>query len=221
MVDASPFHARKFSDIAGDLIREEILTGVLKPGERINELALSERLAISRSPLREAMRGLDAEGLVEFVPGRGAFVTTPSAESVKQLGEVRSAIEMQVARLASERIDDAGRARLRDVMDQLEQVLADPDRSYPMQIDFHHVLGQLTQNPKLGQLSDEIERQLRIVRAARAADPQRAQQVLREHRAIFDAVLAGDTERAVEAMRLHIEASTRGSLELLKAPAAR
>lgn len=221
MSDASPFQTRKFSDIAGDLIRQEILSGALKPGERINELAVSERLSISRSPLREALRALDAEGLVELVAGRGAFVTRPSAQSVQDLGEVRAAIEMQVARLAAERLDDDGRARLEALMNGIEQVLADPESVYPVEIDFHHVLAELTRNPKLLQMSDEIERQLRIGRVARGSSPERAQQVLREHRAIYEAVIAGEAERAVEAMRAHIEESTRSIIDLFddaKAP---
>jgi len=214
--DESPFHTRKFSDIAGDLIRQEILSGALKPGERVNELALSERFSISRSPLREALRALEAEGLVELVPGRGAFVTTPSAESVQHLGEVRAAIEMQVARLAAQRLDEDGRARLEDMMAGIEGALADASSGYPAELDFHHALAEVARNPKLLQMSDEIERQLRIGRLARGSSPARARQVLAEHRAIFEAVVAGDVERAVETMREHIETSTQSMLELIE-----
>lgn len=215
MNGASPFHTRKFSDIAGDLIRQEILSGALKPGERINELALSERFSVSRSPLREALRDLGAEGLVNFVPGRGAFVMAPSPESVRHLSEVRIPIEMQVARLAAERLDDDGRARFEELMSGIEQVLADPESDYPAEIDFHHMLAELTQNPKLLQMSDEVERQLRIGRIARGSSPMRAQQVLREHRTIFEAVIARDPDAAAAAMREHLEESARSMAELL------
>ena len=217
MTDLTQFRTRKFSDIASDLIREEILSGKLAPGDRINELALSDRLQISRSPLREALRDLNGEGLVRMVPGRGAFVASPDAEGVNHLGEVRLAIEMQVARLAAERIDDAGRDRLKSVMDQLENVLSNPARSYPHQIDFHHALGQVTQNPKLLQYSDEIERQLRVARLARGAAPDRAQEVLREHRAVFEAVVTGDPDAAAEQMRLHMIQSTRSIVAMIHA----
>lgn len=219
MVQTPQFSVQKYSDIAGDLIREEILGGELGPGQRINEIALSERLKISRSPLREALRVLQAEGLVRMVPGRGAFVSSPDVDSVRHMGEARLAIETHVARLAAERIDDEGRASLQRVMDALENVLADPTRSYPVQIDFHHALTQIIQNPKLSQLSDEIERQLRLARNARASVPGRAQEVLHEHRRIFNAVIAGDADASAEHMRMHIEQSTNAMLGILSSEA--
>lgn len=212
----SPFRSRKYSDIASDLIRQEILAGELVPGQRINEIALSERLQISRSPLREALRALDAEGLVRMVSGRGSFVASPDLDTVKHLTEVRVMIEVTAARLAAERVTDEARESLRAVISDIAFELEKPDANYPVHIDFHHALARVSANPKLLQMSDEIERQLRVVRNARALKLERAQNVMTEHSAIAEAVIAADPDAAAEAMRVHVEASNAGIIEILE-----
>ena len=81
---AELFHSRTFSEIAGEILRERIMSGALAPGTRLNEVALADELQISRPPLREALRVLSGEGLVVIVPGRGAFVIDLDLESFVQ-----------------------------------------------------------------------------------------------------------------------------------------
>lgn len=209
------FVARKFSDIAQDLIRERILAGEYAPGERINEIALSESLQISRSPVREGLRELSAEGLVQMVPGRGAYVTSLTLEMVMQLGEVRMALECAIARTAAERADDGDIERLEAKVAEIEESMSDPNTSYPYQINFHEALGLAAKNPRLVNATDEIERQLRLARVTAAHGPERARMVLVEHRAIADAVALRDPEQAERAMRVHIVASTQAIASLL------
>jgi DNA-binding GntR family transcriptional regulator len=215
MDTANRFSVKKFSDVAVEVVREKILSGELAPGQRINEIALSEELQISRSPLREALRDLTSEGLVTMSPGKGSFVASFDIETVTQIGEIRLTVECAVARFAAERADDSDRAELKQMIGEIEEAIAAPDRPYPHHLNFHHLLGRATKNPRLSQLSDEVERQLRLARIASGNSPTRAREVLAEHRAISDAVLAGDVERADREMRFHITASNDAIIALI------
>jgi DNA-binding GntR family transcriptional regulator len=212
---AELFQTRKFSDIAGELIRGRILAGELPPGARINEVTLSEELKISRPPLREALRVLGGEGLVTIVPGKGAYVVDLDVQSLSQVGEIRMALECASARLAAERSDEHDVARMQQVMDAIERELADEEMPYPHHIDFHQALATATKNPRLATSLEEVVRQLRLTSMQTNEDPRRAHQVLIEHRAVTDAVLRGDVDGAEKAMRDHIQASNEAMVARL------
>lgn len=212
----SPFQVRKFSDIALEMIRERILVGQLQPGERINEVALAESLSISRPPLREALRMLHGEGLVEFTP-RGATVASFDLESVQQLGDVRIALECQMARLAAERADERDIARLEGLMARIESALCEPDHAYPRDTDFHSVLALATRNARLADAADDVKRRLSLARSKTGSDAERARRALGEHRAICDAIIAHDPGAAEAAMRIHIEGSMRAMVARITA----
>jgi DNA-binding GntR family transcriptional regulator len=213
---AELFHSRKFSEIAGEILRERIMSGALAPGARLNEVALAEELKISRPPLREALRVLSGEGLVVIVPGRGAFVTDLDLESFVQVAEVRMALEVETARLAAERVQPDDVERLEHLMAELEEALSGPSRAYPHHLEFHHALAEATRNSHLASHLGEVIRQVRLASIQTNENPQRAHEVLVEHRAIADAVLRGDAAAAAAAMRAHIQANTDATVELLK-----
>lgn len=212
---ANLFQTRRFSDIACGLIRERIMSGELAPGSRLNEVALADEMHISRPPVREALRILSGEGLVEFVPGRGAIVTDVDLASFSQVAEIRMALEVAAARLAAERADAGGIARITAMMAEQQAALDIPGSPYPHHIVFHHELADMTRNPRLATSLAEVVRQVRLASIKTNEDPQRAQQVFAEHRLVADAVLAGDPDAAESAMRTHIEANTRATIALL------
>lgn len=211
------FQTRKFADIALEIIRERIMSGALRPGSRLNEVTLSDELQISRPPLREALSVLSGEGLVRLVPGKGAFVTDLDLDAFIHVGEIRMALEVATARLAAERADATDTARLASLMEALELELREPGNPYPHHIEFHHALAGATKNPRLATALGEVIRQVRLASMQTNENPQRAHEVLVEHRAVADAVLRGDADAAEAAMRSHIAANTDATVTLLKA----
>ena len=211
------FQTRKFSEIAVELLRERIMSGELVPGARLNEVALAEELRISRPPLREALRVLSGEGLVALRPGKGAFVTDLDLESFVHVAEVRMALEVEAARLAATRLDDEHAARLDDLMERLESELSSQTVGYPHHIGFHHAVVEAARNPHLANALGEVIRQVRLASIQTNEDPQRANQVLDEHRVVVAAVLRRDPDAAAAAMREHIRSNTEATVELLRA----
>ncbi|UGQ13371.1 GntR family transcriptional regulator [Yinghuangia sp. ASG 101] len=217
---AGLFQTRTFSAIAADVLRDRIMTGVLATGARLNEVALADELRISRPPIREALRVLAGEGLVELIPGRGAFVVRPDRTSIRHLGEVRLALERATARYAAERADDDDRALLRRLMDETEKELSGTGKPYPHRIEFHAALTEAAHNPRLADLLGEVIRQMRLASIRSNEDPARAREVLHEHRALTEAILRRDADEAEHVMHDHIEATTRAILTVLDAEAA-
>lgn len=213
---AERFHSRKFSEIATDILRERIMSGALAMGDRINEVALSDELGVSRPPLREALRVLSGEGLVHLVPGKGAYVTEFDVASFLHVAEVRLALEVEAARLAAERIDSDGEVLLKQVIAEIHEHLQAAGQGYPHHVKFHHAIAEAAGNPHLASAVGEVLRQVRLPAIQTNDDPQRAQQVLREHRAVAEAILQRDPEAAANTMRAHINANTNATAELLR-----
>ena len=211
------FQTRRFSDIACELLRERIMSGSLAPGSRLNEVALSEELRISRPPLREALRILGGEGLVDFIPGRGAIVTDLDLQSFIQVAEIRMALEVAAARLAAERANPDDVVRLTEAMNAQELELVEPGSPYPHHIVFHHTIAAASHNARLQASLAEVILQVRLASMKTNEDPKRAQQVFTEHRSIAVAVLAADPDAAENAMRQHIDANTQATVGLLSA----
>lgn len=212
-----PFQIKRFSDLAVDLLRSRILSGTLNPGAHLNEVALAESMSISRPPLREAFRVLHAEGLVDMRPGKGVFVAAFDAESVRQLGDLRMALETETGRLAAERATSADLQLLAEVLDQIQAELDEPDRPYPYRIDFHGALATACHNPRLAKVAAGVRQQLRLATVRSGNDPARAQAALLEHREVCDAVIQRDARAADRAMRAHIASSLDAMVRMLGA----
>lgn len=204
---AGQFQTRKFSDVAQDVIRTMIFEGEFAPGERLNEIALSERLGVSRPPIREALQALSGERLVRMVAGKGAYVADFDPTTVQHLGEVRRALECAAARLAAERADAVHVEALRQAIADAEHALGDPQGSYPQSTDFHRLVVDAAGNPPLAETTAGINAQLRLARARSGHLPERAREALEEHRAVAEAIEQRDPERAHAAMRHHLTRS--------------
>ena len=209
------FRVRKFTDEAADVIRQQILGREIQPGDRLNEVALARELQISRAPIREALNALAGEGLVQFVPGRGAFVPELSVAKVDNLGEVRQALECLGARLAVERATEAQLGDLERLIERTETCLRDEPESYPSDLDFHLQLLTASGNPELVQTATAVISQLRLARVWSGKAPGRAVQACNEHRSIHRALLDRDGDAAEAAMRRHLEAAATSARELL------
>ena len=193
------------ADRAYSAIRDLIVTLELEPGAVINERELIERLGIGRTPVREALRRLAQERLVEVYPRRGMFVTGVDVRELARLSEVRAVLEPEAARLAAERATDAERAALRELIAEIGG--GDLDDRDLMALDerIHRAVYRCSHNDLL---EDTLEQYymlaLRIWMIA--LDRQHElKDAVGEHRTLLEAIHDGDGARAAETMRGHVE----------------
>ncbi|MDT9591475.1 GntR family transcriptional regulator [Nocardioides zeae] len=209
-----------YADRSVAVLREMILDGSLAPGERLNEVHISQALGISRGPLREALRRLASEGLVRLVPHRGAFVPAFGPGQLTELYELRIALETHAARLVAELDDRTGVDDLVRALDDAAALLDRQDSSaYPTDQDFHGTLLRLAANSALSEAAASVSARISLARSRSASQPVRAREALTEHRAVLAAIVAGDADEAARLLRLHLHHSLENALSLLDAPA--
>lgn len=191
-----------------------VLEGQLMPGERLNEVVLAERLGISRGPLREAIQRLASEGLLSVVPHKGSYVRTLSAAELRDLYELRIAIETYAVRLAVRRATPPDLEELSKTLEQARLALGvSDDVPYPAGIDVHLQLVSLAGNQALLQAMRETETKVHLARARSARDPDRAREAHREHELIVNYILAGDAEGATHLLEQHLQLSLTNALK--------
>ncbi|MBD3764292.1 MAG: FCD domain-containing protein [Rhodobacterales bacterium] len=200
-----------------------ILTGELAPGERLNELELSQRFGISRGPLRESMQALHAKGLVEMVRNRGVFVRAISTEEAMELYDVRAAVFGLAGRLLTDRVNDAMLAQMHAYLDQLEDLASqrDFDSYYRANLAFHDYLIAAAGNSLLAAEYRSFVNKLHLCRARGLVQAGGLAVSNREHREMVDAIASGDKLRAQEAFFRHVERAKlrfRSTLEQAAAP---
>ena len=184
------------SKLAIDELRRSILTGRLKPGDRLVEDRLSEEMGVSRVPIREALRALAAEGLVDVQPRRGASVAEFSVEVAQDLVEVRAVLEGLNARLAARHRQPDIIAALREVLVQGNRaaISSDVDDLVRLNGEFHDKLAEAGRNSILWDIMRTLRERTSLVFASNTA--QRAKQDWDEHSRILAAVIEGDEELA-------------------------
>ncbi len=186
-------------------LKQALVEGGLNPGERLSEPELAERLGVSRTPVREALVRLAQEGLVELLPGRGAWVRELTPEEVHEVYEVRAALEAEAARLAALRAGAHELAALAEAEAALRR-LPPEDRAGQTRADarFHATLVALSKNRELERLFHQLDAKLALARRF-SRDENQSPKTLAEHRAIVEAIRAGDADAAARAARAHIE----------------
>ena len=194
-------------EIVFETLREAIINQVLKPGERLMEIQLADEMGVSRTPVREAIRKLELEGLVVMVPRRGAYVAGISMKDIHEVFQVRGALEALAASLAAERITVEELEEMeRQLFKEAEETEANNLRSI-VEIDttFHELLYKAARNQKLIQMVNNLQEQLQRFRSASLARPGRSKTALEEHRKIVEAIAIRDTKLAEQLAREHIE----------------
>jgi DNA-binding GntR family transcriptional regulator len=188
------------------MLRQAILGREFDPGEPLTELALTRRFKVSRTPVREALAKLERDHLVRVVPKKGAFVRTLSHDEIRDLYEVREALEALAVRLAAPRLSraelDDFEGRFRELRTRGPSVGAAEVR--PLGEEFHRVLLKRAENNALERLLEQIREQIQSVWTMSILAPRRSQALLREHLAIIDALKRGHGSRAERLMRLHV-----------------
>lgn len=201
-----------------------------KPGERINESALAARLNASRTPIREALNRLVAEGFLTFQGGRGFFCRPLSPDLILDLYEARVAVECEALRLACARADQADIAALAAYLDRIATdytATAEAGALLEMDEEFHRRLAALSGNGELGPMLDNLNDRIRYVRMIdlqalrERGDGSKGGGMMTAHRRILDAVARRDPDAAVAAMRGHIERRRDEAVAAVRAAFAR
>jgi len=208
------------SDRAYSALREQILDGELAPGTLLAEVEQSTRLGVSRTPLREALSRLAADGLVSSHSGRGVVVTDVPPTRISELFEVRSALEEQAARLAARRRDPAVFEGLQRELRQAHELLENGD---PVRHEYYELVARLdaaiddaVQNPLLVSTLAGVRTHVARIRRLSHDDPERLREAAREHLMIVDAIVDGSESLAAHATQLHLHRSLKnilGSIE--------
>ena len=193
-------------DVVFKTLREAILKGDLAPGERLMEIKLANQLGVSRTPIREAIRKLELEGLVVMVPRKGAEVAKITEKDLRDVLEVCASLEELAISLACERITDEKIAELKEALEQFRTVIKGKDVTKIAQMDvaFHDVIFEATQNARLVQMVNNLREQMYRYRLEYLKDFSTHSRLDEEHVKIFEAVSARDIERATALIREHI-----------------
>ena len=194
-------------DVVFNTLRQAILTGELKPGERLMEIHLADRLGVSRTPIREAIRKLELEGLVTMIPRRGAEVAQITEKSMKDVLEVRRALDALCAELACDRITDEELENLRLACDAFETAVKTKDAKKIAQADvaLHDIIVRATGNQRLIQLVNNLSEQMYRYRFEYIKDSSQHQNLIDEHRIIYQSIVCKDKKTAADAARTHID----------------
>jgi DNA-binding GntR family transcriptional regulator len=205
-----------FSGRAVEVLRELILSGRLKSGERINEVELSTALGISRGPLREAIQHLRSEGLLVTISHRGAFVRAFSQRELSDLYEVRIALETHAVKLATRSASTQAIAELGEMLQDTEQSMA-VDNNYPRDRDFHDRIVQLADCQAISDAVLDVHRKIQLARSRSGYDSTRAPQALSDHREVLKHMARGDGETAAGVLAGHLRSALENALAVLRA----
>ena len=189
-------------------LSERILKGVYKPGERLMEIHLADQLGVSRTPIREAIRMLELEGLVKMVPRKGAQVAKISKEDLQDVLEVRKALDTLSVKLACERITEDEIKLLNNAEREFEKALASKDVREIAEADvaFHDVIHSATKNGRLkSMISNLAERIYRYRFEYIKQQSDGGKTLMLEHREIMRCIESRDVESAVKATEIHID----------------
>lgn len=194
-------------DVVFNTLRQAILRGELKPGERLMEIQLANKLGVSRTPIREAIRKLELEGLVLMVPRKGAEVAEITEKSLRDVLEVRGALEDLAVDLACDRITPEKIEELKVAAKDFEETLqtGDVTRYAEADVKFHDIIYHATENQRLVQLLYNLREQMYRYRVEYLKRQEVHQTLLKEHQYIIECIENHDKRKAKEAIRTHIE----------------
>lgn len=204
-------------DVVFNTLRQAILTGELKPGERLMEIHLADRLGVSRTPIREAIRKLELEGLVVMIPRKGAQVAKITEKNLKDVLEVRRALDMLAAKLACYRMNDEEKKELKKACDEFAGIVKANNTKDITEADvhFHDIILKSTNNERLIQLVNNLAEQMYRYRLEYIKDSAYHSRLVQEHEAIYHAIINNQEEEAAKAVVLHIDNQEKTIIEHL------
>lgn len=196
-------------EVVFETLREAIIKGDLSPGERLMEIQVAEELGVSRTPVREAIRKLELEGLVIMVPRKGAYVADISMRDLSDVFEVRCALEALAAELAADRATDEEIEELERMLVKISEALENNRIQETVELDtqFHEMLYAASRNERLRGILSQLREQIHRFRLQSWTRPGRARVALEEHRAIVEAVAERNPQLAKKRAMAHIRSA--------------
>jgi len=195
---------------------EEIRSGLLRPGARLTETEIADRMDISRTPVREAIRRLEADGLVDHQPRTGAVVRSLDYPEIMELYEMRTVLEGTAARLAARAASPVELEELQLMNEEMAAAAGDSVAMVRLNRLFHTRLLDAARNRFLLKSMASVETTLLILGPSSMESPERAQQALEEHQRLLAALIARDGAAAETAMRDHLEQAQLARLRILR-----
>ena len=205
-------------DVVFNTLRDAILKGELEPGERLMEIQLAERLGVSRTPIREAIRKLELEGLVLMIPRKGAEVAKISEKSLRDVLEVRRSLEELAAELACQRMDAEALKDLEDAQKAFIQAVESGETMTMAEADehFHDVIYMGTGNTRLVQILNNLREQMYRYRVEYLKNNEVYEQLLEEHEFLIQAVIKHDKAQAKDIICRHIDNQEKAIAEFIR-----
>lgn len=205
-------------DVVFNTLRQSILTGELRPGERLMEIHLADKLGVSRTPIREAIRKLELEGLVTMIPRRGAEVAQITEKDLRNVLEVRRALDVLALELACDRITPNQLEALNEACETFAEITT--TRNYNMiakaDVEFHDIILEAACNPKLVQIISNVSQQMYRYRLEYIKDDSIYEQLIAEHRIICKAIHDRDKETGAKAIKSHIDNQETAIIKMIQ-----
>ena len=201
-------------EVVFNTLRQAILKGELKPGERLMEIALAEKLGVSRTPIREAMRKLELEGLVVMIPRRGAQVANITEKDLNDVREVRITLEKACANMT-----DADIRKLEQAAEVFQTSTAEGDlvKMAEADVNFHEVIYEAADNKRLMQVLNNLREQIYRYRVEYLKEDESRNRLVKEHEKITRAIKERDVKAAQELSFEHLENQRMGIIQAIRA----
>ncbi|MBT8360023.1 MAG: GntR family transcriptional regulator [Desulfobacterales bacterium] len=198
--------AQSLRSVIYDQLEDMILTGVLAPGERINESKLSVALKVSRAPIREACRQLEKHGMVQIIPRRGTFVTKIEVSDVKELYDIRASLESLAAEKSATNATPKEQQEFQDILETMKEAIKADDAKHYFKANmiFHRKIVLTSRNANLESLIEGIYNKASLYRRTNLSALDRMSISYKQHKDIYKAILAGNPMEASTQMKHHV-----------------
>ena len=203
-------------DVVFNTLRDAILKGELVPGERLMEKQLAERMGVSRTPIREAIRKLELEGLVVMIPRKGAEVATITEKDIKDVLEVRAALEELAVKIACEKMTDEELEKLKQTMEEFYEasINREVDTLIQKDVEFHDIIFNATENEKLIQIINNLREQIYRYRVEYIRKMEDFSVLVKEHEQIVNHIENRNVKAAQTVAVQHIENQERAVIDI-------
>lgn len=200
-----------------DALIEELVSGHLIRGEKLQEREIADYFQVSRTPLREAIRKLEHDGFLISEPYRGVFVRDYNKGEIEALFELRSELEAMSARLASKRASNEYIDKLKKMIARSEEIHSSKskDETIRATAELHMLIAEASGNPWLYKIINQIQIHCSLLRHQAHHDPERSEEFFKEHQTLVEAIEARDAEKAEQVMRQHLDSARQFFIQIV------